>query len=143
MPSNVIDRVLGIDPGGATGVALVEVSPLRILVAEEYSTVDMLTNLRPLVRRADLVSIERYTISQRTLKLTRQLDALYLIGATIMVCFEEGVPLELEMPVNAKTAFPNEVLKSYGVWHSSRHVRDALRHALIALRRHRLLSEHV
>jgi len=138
-----IDRVLGIDPGGTTGVALLDVSPLRVAVAQEYSPVDMLENLRWLVRQADLVSIERYTISTRTLKLTRQLDALYIIGATTMVCYEEHVLLELEMPVNAKSAFPDDVLKLYGVGSSSKHVRDALRHALLALRRHRLLSEHV
>lgn len=138
-----IDRVLGIDPGGTTGVALLEVSPLGIVVAEELSPVDVLESLRSLVQQADLVSIERYTISTRTLKLTRQLDALYIIGMTTLICHEEHVVLELEMPVNAKNAFPDDVLKLYGVTHKSKHVRDALRHALLALRRHRILLEHV
>lgn len=110
-------------------------------MAEEYSVVDMLENLRALVKSADLVSIERFTISARTLKLTRQPDALYLIGATMLVCHEENVPLELESPGNAKSAFPNEMLRLHGVWHRSRHVRDALRHTLLAMRRHHLLDE--
>jgi hypothetical protein len=139
--SDDIHTVLGIDPGGSTGVAILEVPTLRVLVAEEYDFVGMLENLRALVKSADLVSIERFTISARTLKLTRQPDALYLIGATMLVCHEEGVNLELESPGNAKSAFPNEMLKLHGVWHSSRHVRDSLRHTLLAMRRHGLLVE--
>lgn len=138
-----IDHVLGIDPGGTTGVALLEVSPLRIVVAAQYSTVDMFANLRSLVKQADLVTIERFTISSRTLKLTRQPDALYMIGATALICYEETITLELESPANAKSAFPDEMLKLHGVYPVGKHARDAVRHALIALRRHKLLSERV
>lgn len=134
--------VLGIDPGGTTGIAVLEVPSLRVLVAEEFDIVGVFENLRHLVKSVDLVTVERYTISQRTLKMTRQSDALYIIGATMLVCLEEGVPMELESPTNAKNAFPNEMLKAHGVWHTSTHVKDAMRHALLAMRRHRVLVEH-
>ena len=128
-------RVLGIDPGGTTGVAMIKFPSMTLEHACTMTLDDVFDEAFTLVGPADYVAIQRYTITQRTAQMTRQPDAMYAIGALMMACRRARVPLELQQPNDAKASFPDKVLRQLGVWDSSDHVRDAIRHALLGLRR--------
>lgn len=49
-----------------------------------------------------LVLCERYVITPQTIKMTRQLDALELIGWTRYTCLEIGARFKLQSPADAK-----------------------------------------
>lgn len=89
---------------------------------------------------ADLLVVERFTITQRTLTGSRpgSNDAMHMIGACRAMRVRYQVAMELQAPVDAKTAFNDSVLRDIRVYNqvSGTHARDALRHALLASRKY-------
>lgn len=140
--------VLSVDPGKATGIALVEWSgssedlPQRLLSTEpqeEFFAQDVricLNNWRS--HESFVVVCERFTITAQTAKKSQAPYSLEQIGVLKHLCREAGYPVEnivFQSPADAKNMFPNKALQSLGVWHKGGegHANDALRHALIAL----------
>lgn len=130
---------MGVDPGGTTGLVMIDAAADAITIeATAHLTSHPaiawvwghLTDDRP-----DAVVAERFTISVRTLKGTREgpLEALYTLGALRFACQVEKVPLALQTPAAAKNAFTDARLKDLGLYQcvSGPHERDALRHALL------------
>lgn len=126
---------MGVDPGKTTGVVMLELPQMRIAESMQMSVVDAFSTLRYLVSQADVVAVERYTISARTIQKTRQPDALHIIGILRFLCHELSTPMQLQLIADAKQSFSDETLRQLGVWDRSKHVRDATRHALLAARR--------
>lgn len=153
----MIARVLAVDPGKATGIALLErdinAGTVDILeTAELHVLSDDETDgdhLRSLIlgwrtaRQPDeyptRIVIERFTITPGTGKKSQEAkSALETIGAVKWFCVQAGYPLEAiewQAPGDAKEAFPNEKLKRLGLWHrgGAGHALDALRHAALYL----------
>jgi len=133
-------RTLGIDPGGTTGLCLVEHS--RVLDYTELTFDELLGDgiLEGFMPRADAVAIERYFITARSVKLSRQPEALYVTGIAMYLSHRWRIPFTLQPAADAKNAFTNEHLRELGLFRSvtGPHARDALRHALLAERRMRL-----
>ena len=133
-------RVLGIDPGGTTGAAVVVAPgivarPADLVYAQEFEFEAFLDALHEIIGLAELVAVERYTIGPRTIKFSRQPQALYAIGAIMAECRKSRVEMVLQNPADAKSAFSDGTLKLFGMHSPSPHVRDATRHALLACRR--------
>lgn len=148
-------RIVGVDPGHTTGVAVVEwdgsprldastvkVTDLVQLSEGEVPVVDVVVEyMRDALPTADLVIVERYQITARTLQASRQYDALYVIGAIKALSVLHGSgssSVVLSTAAAAKNAVDDAVLKEGGWYSGTRgmpHGRDALRHALLGCRK--------
>lgn len=142
---------MGVDPGGTTGVVIVDVPwddkrytpDVSTFVADAQLPAtwgDGPTSIGPEMRRVidhespDLLAIEQFTITQRTVRHTRQPDALWIIGGLRFLADIEGIPVHMQPASLAKTTWDNDRLKETG-WYEvvkRKHARDALRHALTA-----------
>lgn len=136
-------QVLAIDPGKASGVALLDydkadgaVTIVHTDELDEYATGDyinaVITDAR--ARQAPLVVVcEDFRVTQRTTANTRADWSLHLIGATRWLCHAHGIGAPvLQTAGAAKGMFPedNKKLRAVGLWHrgGEGHARDALRH---------------
>jgi hypothetical protein len=146
-----IVRVLGIDPGGTTGVVVIDVpndenrfapGPETHVMNDQIEAVwgpeseSVARKLRRIIQdeQPDLIAIEQFTITQRTVRHTRQPDALWIIGGVRFLADISGIPVHLQPSSLAKTTWDATRLTETG-WAAvvkRKHARDALRHALTA-----------
>jgi hypothetical protein len=129
-------RTLGIDPGGRTGLCLIEDGSVvedAEVTFDDIITTDALENFMMMTNR---VAVERYFITARSVTLSRQPEALYVIGIAMYLAHRFYLPLRLQSAADAKSAFTNENLRELGLFRAvtGPHARDALRHALLAER---------
>lgn len=139
--------MIGIDPGKVTGIVVVEVAEdgsVEVLEAHQLPVTEtMLWVRRELANEPpDLVGLESFIITARTAKLSRQPDALELIGvvkACILFALTDNgveIPLSMHSPSDAKTVWSDERLKKHDLYMlAAGHAKDALRHALLATER--------
>lgn len=132
--------MLGIDPGATTGFCLLEDG--AVIDDSEVVFDDVLDTdvVETYISLCNAVAVERYFITARSVKLSRQNEALYVTGIVLYVAHRHAVPLTLQSAADAKSAFTNEHLREMGLFRAvtGPHARDALRHALLAERRMRL-----
>lgn len=145
-------KIMGVDPGGTTGIAIIDVpwdesryepSPDDAFVASMQlepnwgSKRDSIAHRieRLLIdERVDLLAVEKFIITQQTVRFTRQPDALWIIGGCRFLGDLYDVPVHLQPASLAKTTWDATRLKETG-WAKAvkqKHARDALRHALTA-----------
>lgn len=129
--------VLAIDPGLATGIALIHTESLTIIYSgeldwkqtgeyvektlEEYSTNDL-----------DIVA-ERFIITLATAKKSQAPYSLMVLGMLDWLTYKHAAsPVQLQTPANAKAQADNACLKRLGLWHKGGegHALDAIRHAV-------------
>jgi hypothetical protein len=140
--------VLSVDPGKASGVAVVRWSrdpedvPTVVRSAEvqpEEFADEVSPWLSEGVSGGDLLVVcERFTINAQTVRNSQAPYSLEQIGVLKHLCREAGHPVDsiaFQSPVDAKTMFPNDRLRALGTWHrgGAGHANDAIRHALLAL----------
>lgn len=145
--------VYGVDPGLTTGVFCAARQPdgstltSAFQLGPEYGTTNhgriigsYLSQYGPPAREVPvgvLVSLERFIITAKTAQVSRQPDALDVIGAVRSECeVLENVHLVRYQSSEAKKFAPNATLKSLG-WYSRgmRHANDGARHCLLAIAR--------
>lgn len=140
--SEVTITICGIDPGKTTGLVVIEASGPgrldRVLFAEQIayddapSTIDRLLDIYAL----DVVAMERFTISERTIKSNRVNEPLDVIGGVkFLLALNDRRPLLLmQGSSDAKTAYSDFRLDAMGIGSIAPkpHGKDALRHALLA-----------
>jgi hypothetical protein len=133
-------RMLGIDPGGTTGLCLIEDS--LVIDGIELAFDDVLDTdvLETYITGTNAVAVERFFITARSVKLSRQPEALYVTGIILYIAHRHAVPLTMQSAADAKSAFTNDHLRELGLFRAvtGPHARDALRHALLAERRMKL-----
>ncbi len=144
--------VLAVDPGKATGVALLSWSgnpdetPERLYSTEcqpDSFANDVLIGLADWKRYENFkVVCERFVINAATARNSQAPYSLEQIGVLKHLCRENGYPVEniiFQAPVDAKNMFPNKALQTIGTWHKGGegHANDAIRHGLLALVRSR------
>jgi hypothetical protein len=138
-------RICALDPGLITGAVVIDwdgqtvpPTPDALVSSAEVPFDSMPTWLQEQIPVIDLLVIERYVISPRTTKNSRQYEALYVIGGAIFLArlagFDPEVPIRMQAASDAKQAYPNEALTEWSV--SGGHAKDALRHALLATHGH-------
>lgn len=132
---------LALDPGKITGAVIFEpagAGKIRLLDWEEIPYTDMpqwlFGALDSCVLPIDLIIVEKYTISQRTIKVARQSEPLDVIGGAKFLAALAGIDVRVQSASDAKTAYPDKRLKEIDLYGAvgGRHARDALRHALLA-----------
>lgn len=140
-------QILGIDPGGTTGAVLIEwtgdpsldPSTVSILDSWQLDFDAVPTWAADYIPTVDIVAIERYFITGNTIKKSRQMEALYVIGGALFLAelSEDSPEVVMQAASVAKNAWPNQRLKDvFGGGTKlpivGRHAHDALRHALLA-----------
>jgi len=119
-------KVIGIDPGGTTGVCLVDDADLR-WSAEIKTIPDLVKSLNQLLRlRPDVVVIEDFVGSGAA---KNYYDPVRVIGAVEAVMAGTNLPLVKQVP-NRQMRYKDTVAPM----HRSPHVRSALAHAYFYLR---------
>lgn len=138
--------ILGVDPGGTTGLCVLSVEADRCIVEwsgqfeqeEAGQWIETWIHLN----RVDAVAIERYTIAGRTLTRSRQTAALELIGVTKFLGWKHDVLVELQSPADAKNVWTDKRLREHGLQVNGVHARDALRHAALLMQRRGTVFTH-
>jgi hypothetical protein len=145
-------RILGVDPGGTTGIAIIDVPwdndrfeppPSTHLFDTQIPAVwgdgansvgwqirDLIEDYAP-----ELIAIEKFIITQNTVRFTRQPDAMWIIGGTRFLADTLSIPVHMQSASLAKTTWDATRLKDTG-WAKvvkKTHARDGLRHALTSL----------
>lgn len=83
----------------------------------------------------DVVMVERFIISPRTLQYTRAgaMEAIYTIGMVQYICHRADIALRMSTAAVAKHGYPDARIRALGIGlPRNDHERDALRHALLA-----------
>lgn len=144
-------KIIGVDPGGTTGIAVIDVpwdenrftpgveshvhdDQLDATWGPVDGSVGRKISKLILEEQPDLIAIEKFIITQNTVRHSRQPDALWVIGGVRFLADIYGVPTHLQPPSLAKNTWDNGRLKETG-WYDvvkRKHARDALRHALTA-----------
>lgn len=137
-------RALGVDPGGTTGIALVEVTsdsgPMRWSVeSHQFPVEQAMIWLHEAIALGqadiDLVAVERYQVTSRTAKFSQQMSAPEIIGAVRAFSLINPTEFVLQSPADAKTVWTNKRLMAADILVKGDHARDATRHACLALLR--------
>lgn len=107
--------IIGVDPGGTTGLAWV--------LNGQFESVDLppleaMDKVDELVRRRvpTVIAAERYNITAQTIKKTRQYDALEVIGACRWLAYRYHASFLLQSAGEAQRAGNREVLRVLGWW---------------------------
>jgi hypothetical protein len=135
-------RVLGVDPGGTTGLCLVTVEDGGIPVVEATFQVDTwhgLDNLLDLKPHVDMVVAEDFRLFSHKAgaQIGSQFIAAKVIGVLQYLCEQRALPLRLQ-PASDKVFFDNKKLVENGYIPSPyvhkttewRHAIDSIRHVL-------------
>jgi hypothetical protein len=130
-------RIIGIDPGGTTGVIALDwdgqpPKPSDLLFSEQIGYDDVALWLHGVFGTwtPDLIALERFFITPKTIQNTRQPEPLYVIGGVLFLGKIMSIPVKMQAASDAKTAYPNPRIKDWPV--KGPHAKDALRHALLA-----------
>lgn len=143
--------IMGVDPGGTTGIVFIDVpwdasryepSPsthvdnMQIQTSWGTGPDSIGWKIRDLIEiyNPDLIAMEKFIITQQTVRFTRQPDALWIIGGVRFIADTFMIPVHMQPASLAKTTWDSTRLKNSG-WAEvvkKKHARDALRHALTA-----------
>lgn len=131
-------KILGVDPGLATGLAFVDITertaPKAIAAMEAdlptfYSTIET-----TMAQQADdiIVVCENFIITSATAKLSQAPWSLMGRGFMEYMCWKYDVPFELQTPADAKGFSDDEKLRKAGFWYvgGEGHANDAYRHVM-------------
>lgn len=132
-------KILGVDPGTTTGLAVINATGVReatMIYTAQVPADEMPHVMQWLIegRYADLIALEKFTISRRTIEVSRQSDPLDVIGGVkwLAALATPPIPVKMQQASDAKTAYTDEELKSLDLKCTGAHARDAMRHALLA-----------
>jgi hypothetical protein len=127
------DVVFAIDPGGTTGWAVWTNGSVK--VGQTKGQIEFMTQAwEALLKYRPTIVIETYTITQRTATLSRQYEALELIGALRWGAHLYGLEFVMQAPRAAKLFSTDEKLKTVGFYKPGvGHGNDAARHLLLYL----------
>lgn len=133
-------RILAADPGGTTGLVIMEGSyrkdPRVAWSAQvDFETMSKLVFASSLFDDIEAFVVEKFLITATTGKRSQQTDALQIIGQLRGRALVDGVPFMEQTPSDAKNVWTDEKLRDRGLWLRGRHERDALRHAMLFFQR--------
>lgn len=109
--------IIGVDPGQATGLAWMLDDDFTSVDTTPLEACDKISQaLRLRGDRSAVVAVERYNITQRTVKLTRQYDALEIIGVCRWLAHRHRAVFLLQGASDAQRCGNREVLRTLGWW---------------------------
>lgn len=126
--------ILAVDPGLATGLAVLESSVMRfnsheVKTPKEFY--DWIQWFFESPHHPTHIVCESYIITPETIKKSRQNYSLELIGVLKYLAWERELPFTLQTPIEGKSFGTDEKLKTIGWYRPSQgHANDAARHLL-------------
>jgi len=109
--------IFGVDPGQATGLAWMLDDDFMSVDTTPLEACDKISRmLRLRGDRSAVVAVERYNITQRTVKLSRQYDALEIIGVCRWLAHAHRATFVLQGASDAQRCGNREVLRTLGWW---------------------------
>lgn len=143
--SSLIKYVIAVDPGKATGVALLSYSDAMdnpsLLGSYEVQPHEFAPRIRNLIGQMHLdddfaIVCERFTINAQTVRNSQAPYSLEQIGVLKQTMRDNSIDentIVWQTPADAKSLFPNPALKKVGTWHvgGEGHANDAIRHGLL------------
>lgn len=124
-------RLLAIDPGLTTGWMIWQNGFSYAGQAEPPNGfLNLAWSEMPAV---DVVVMEEFRITDRTMRTTREPWSLHIIGAVAWMAERHGAELVMQSPGDAKAFATNTKLKRLGWPLKGDHAKDAGRHALLYL----------
>jgi hypothetical protein len=144
-------RILAVDPGGATGFAFWEGSPLRIenelLMQWQELDDDGLTTARTVEQEInkglDILVCESFSLNAGTMKKSTagSLQTIQTIGMLRWLAFVHAVPFVLQTPAAAASFSSDDKLRRLGWWKvGEEHARSATRHLILYLAQQGLID---
>ena len=146
-----VTRVIGVDPGTTTGIAVVEFTsgqdPFLLLgrqlpwdpaAVAVFGQVELAARYRPSV-----AVCEAYTLTSRSAQRGQSgaEDAMEMNGVVRYACLLYGVDFAPRQKSASKKAATDASLKAAGLWQRGKpHVNDAIRHCLVYGMRKRLFD---
>lgn len=136
-------RILALDPGLTTGSCILDIDtryqyiPINsdcsklVVSAEELKDIhaikDMIDKYKP-----EVIVFEEYRLydTKASSKIGSDFQEVQLIGQIKLVAEQLQIPIHNQMAVQAKKFYTDKKLKELNLYKISKHVRDALRHAL-------------
>lgn len=140
--------VLAVDPGKASGVAIISWEPEfgkepEIIDSAEVQPEEFADWIEEALRYRNKfesfhVACETFVINAQTVRNSQAPWSLENIGVLKHLCRRAGYDpsqIAFQAPVNAKNMFPNPALKKLGLWHrgGEGHALDAIRHGALRL----------
>lgn len=127
--------VIVCDPGKRSGLVVAGPggSPLHAWDADRLDCLQLAETAADRYPRAVLV-VERFTISERTIRSGRDDSALRIIGALEWIVHQRASGIVVvQAPYDAMHTVPDSRLRTLGLWVPGRedHARDALRHYVL------------
>lgn len=133
--------LVGVDPGGTTGLVMWRPGSSALEWFAQYTPQEAVANIWSLIDRQEFpvhVACERFDITPKTGKMSRQYDALYVTGALKLKIEVHNTAHGTEHVFkqyarsDAKTFANNERLKKLGWYTSGReHTNDACRQLIM------------
>lgn len=137
--------ILAVDPGKASGIALLELKPgdePRIITSGEFQMKEYAKPIRDAIAQARTakaglqVVCERFVINAQTVRNSQAPFSLEQIGILKQVMLDEGLDPDsifFQSPSDAKGMFDNPKLKKLEYWYKGGegHALDAIRHGLL------------
>jgi predicted RNase H-like nuclease (RuvC/YqgF family) len=110
--------IIGVDPGKMTGLAWLIDDTFKSTDLTAINACDMISNLLISYseQRPVIIAAERYNITQRTVKLTRQYDALEVIGTCRWMAHNHHTMFILQAASEAQRCGNRDVLRALGWW---------------------------
>ncbi len=127
--------IIAVDPGKESGVWLIDDDGHA--QGNEYTAQGALMWLNQVIQkypgRTIYIVGERFTLSREVLKMTRQYDAIEMIGVLRWFTFFYPWTHLVLQSRDVKTRVSNDVLRRLGWWRpgTAGHMHDAQRHALV------------
>lgn len=141
-------KLVAIDPGLMAGLFWTNGHEVHGGDANAYTTVKNLEDhFLPYPEDLEIVC-ERYNITSQTAKMSRQYDALEMIGAIRYLCKKYNVPLTLQSRSDRKKV-SNDMLRAIGWYIPTKegHTNEAARHCFVRFAvkypEHRLVQKSI
>lgn len=137
--------ILAVDPGKASGIALLSLKlgeEPKIINSGEYQMKEYARPIREAIQRASLADValqvvcERFVINAQTVRNSQAPFSLEQIGILKQIMLDLGMDPDsiiFQSPSDAKGMFDNTKLKKLEYWHKGGegHALDAIRHGLL------------
>src|SRR5262245_41924256 len=128
--------IIAVDPGEMCGVATLDETGLIDFTQRPYRAAvdELVVPWLTFYESRTICSVERFTIGQQTVKMTRQPTALHVIGVIQRECERVNAKMVQYAPGDAKKLGGMKTQKRLGLYRPSEdHAGDALAHLLLTL----------
>lgn len=130
--------LIGVDPGLATGLCVIDISDMdnpTPLESFELTNSEFYDKMDELIERYGNnleIVVENYIVTEATAKKTPQPYSLQLKGVCLYLGHKHGINVTVQDP-SRKSFATNDKLRKVGFWvkNSNGHDNDAYRHAMV------------